>query len=142
MAVFEKHICPDDVRHHLCLNAARLTTHDRMKEEVAGVLLARQGRAAASGDPSGATPMDMGWIGCPGKGKDDKGKKGKGKGDKGKKDGKGTDKSADKSRARRARRTRRSATGVGARSICKSIATARRSARKARDASTRWRTAR
>ena len=42
MAVFEKNICPDDVRDHLCLNAARLTTYDKMKEEVAGVLLARQ----------------------------------------------------------------------------------------------------
>ena len=41
MAVFEKNICPDDVRDHL-LNAARLTTYDKMKEEVAGVLLARQ----------------------------------------------------------------------------------------------------
>ena len=37
MAVFEKHICPDDVRDHLCLNAARLTTYDKMKDEVAGV---------------------------------------------------------------------------------------------------------
>ena len=45
MAVFEKHICPDDVRDHLCLNAARLTTYDNMKDEVAVVccLLARDG---------------------------------------------------------------------------------------------------
>ena len=100
MAVFEKHVCPDDVRDHLCLNAARLT----MKEEVAGVLLARQGRSAASGDSSGPTPMDMGWIGWTGKGKGDKAKKGKGKGKgdkgkgyKGKRDGRGKDKSADKS---------------------------------------------
>ena len=101
VAVFEKHICPDDVRDHLCMNAARLTTYDKMKDEVAGVLLARQGRSAASGDSSGPTPMDIGWIGWTGKGKGDKGKKGKGKGDKGKgdkgkKDGKAKDKSADK----------------------------------------------
>ena len=43
MAVFQKHICSDDVRDRLCLNAARLTTYDKMKDEVAGVLLARQG---------------------------------------------------------------------------------------------------
>ena len=101
MAVFEKHICPDDVGDHLCLNAARLTTYDKMKDEVAGVLLARQGRSAASGDSSGPTPMDIGWIGWTGKGKGDKGKKGKGKGDKGKgdkgkKDVKTKHKSADK----------------------------------------------
>ena len=83
------------------MNAARLTTYDKMKGEVAGVLLARQGRSAASGDSSGPTPMDIGWIGWTGKGKGDKGKKGKGKGDKGKgdkgkKDGKAKDKSADK----------------------------------------------
>ena len=42
MALFEKNICSDDVRDHLCLNAARLTTYDKMKEEVGGVLLARQ----------------------------------------------------------------------------------------------------
>ena len=101
MAVFEKHICPDYVRYHLCLNAARLTTYDKMKDEVAGVLLARQGRSAASRDSSGPTPMDIGWIGWTGKGKDDKGKKGKGKGDKGmgdkgKKEGKAKDKSADR----------------------------------------------
>ena len=76
MAVFEKHICFDDVRDHLCLNSARLTTYDKMKDEVAGVLLARQGRSAASGDSSGPTPMDIGWIGWTGKGKGDKGKKG------------------------------------------------------------------
>ena len=112
MAVFEKHICPDDVRDHFSLNAARLTTYDKMKEEVAGVLLACQGRSAASGDSSGPTPMDIGWIGWTGKGKGDNGKKGKvkgdkakkgngkgdkGKGDKGKRDGKGKDKSAEKS---------------------------------------------
>ena len=101
MAVFEKHICPDDVRDHLCLNTARLTTYDKMKDEVAGVLLARQGRSAASGDSSGPTPMDIGWMGWTGKGKGDKSKKGKGKGDKGKgdkgkKDAKTKDKSADK----------------------------------------------
>ena len=101
MAVFEKHICPDDVRDHLCLNAARLTTYDKMKDEVAGVLFARQGRSAARGDSSGPTPMDIGWIGWTGKGEGDKGKKGKGKGDKGKgdkgkKDGKAKDKSSDK----------------------------------------------
>ena len=84
-----------------CLNAARLTTYDKMKDEVAGVLLARQGRSAAFGDSSGPTPMDIGWVGWTGKGKGDKGKKGKGKGDKGKgdkgkKDGKAKDKSADK----------------------------------------------
>ena len=62
MAVFEKHFCPDDVRDHLCLNAARLTSYDKMKEEVAGVLLARQGRSAATGDSSGPTPMAIGWI--------------------------------------------------------------------------------
>ena len=76
MAVFEKHICLADVRDHLCLNSARLTTYDKMKDEVAGVLLARQGRSAASGDSSGPTPMDIGWIGWTGKGKGDKGKKG------------------------------------------------------------------
>ena len=96
MAVFEKHICPDGVCDHLCLNAARLTTHDKTKDEVAGVLLARQGRSAASGDSSGPTPMDIGWIGWTGKGKGDKGKGDKGKGDKGKKDGKAKGKSADK----------------------------------------------
>ena len=74
MAVFEKHICLADVRDHLCLNSARLTTYDKMKDEVAGVLLARQGRSAASGDSSGRTPMDIGWIGWTGKG--DKCKKG------------------------------------------------------------------
>ena len=104
-AVFEKHICPDDFRDHLCLNDARLTTYDKMKDEVAGVLLARQGRSVGPGDSSGPTAMNIGWIGWTGKGKGDKGekgKKGKGKRDrkdksaegKGKRDGK--DKSADK----------------------------------------------
>ena len=76
MAVFEKHVYPDDVRDHLCLDAARLTTYDKMKEEVASVLLARQGRATASGDPSEPTLMDIGWIGWTGNGKGDKGDKG------------------------------------------------------------------
>ena len=62
MAVSEKHFCPDDVRDHLRLNAARLPTYDKMKEEAAGTLLARQGRSAASGDSSGPNPMDIGWI--------------------------------------------------------------------------------
>ena len=86
MAVFERHICPDDVRDHICLNAARLTTYDKMKDEVAGVLLARQGRAAANADSSGPSPVDIGWDGWKGKG--DKGKGDKSKSDKDKKDGK------------------------------------------------------
>ena len=63
MAVFEKHIWPDDVRDHLWLNNARVTTYDKMKEEVAGVLFARQGRSVAPGDSSEPTPTDIGWIG-------------------------------------------------------------------------------
>ena len=53
MAVLETHICPDDVRDHLCLNAARLTTYDKMKDEVAGVQLARHGRSATNADSHG-----------------------------------------------------------------------------------------
>ena len=107
MAVFQRDICPDDVRDHLCLNAVRLTTYDKMKDEVAGVLLTRQGRSEANADPSGPSPMDVGWIGWKGKG--DKGKKGKGKGDKSKgdkdkKDGKAKDKSADKSASTKSER--------------------------------------
>ena len=77
MAVFERHICPDDVRDHLCLNAAGPTTCDKMKDEIAGVLLARQGRSATDADSSEPSPMDIGWIGWKGKG--DKGKKAKAK---------------------------------------------------------------
>ena len=86
MAVFKKNICPDDVRDHLCFNAARLTTYDKMKENWRFI---------------GASPR---WtlLGLDGqdKGKGDKSKKGnakgdKGKGDKGKKDGKRKDKPAD-----------------------------------------------
>ena len=79
-----------------------------MKDEVAGVLLARQGRSATNADSSGPSPVDIGWVGWKGKG--DKGKKGKGKGDKSKgdkdkKDGKAKDKLADKSAGTKSERT-------------------------------------
>ena len=107
VAVFERDICPDDVRDRICLNAARLTTYDKMKDEVAGVLLARQGRAAANAD-SWPSPMDIGWVGWKGKG--DKGKKSNGKGDKSmsdkdKKDGKVKCKPADKSAGAKSEKT-------------------------------------
>ena len=54
MAVCEKHICPGDVREHFCLKAARRTTYDKMKDEVAGVLLA----------PSGSTRSGCGFVGA------------------------------------------------------------------------------
>ena len=106
MAVFERHICPDDVRAHICLNPARLTTYDKMK-------------AAANADSSGPSPMDTGWVGWTGKG--DKGKKGKGKGDlsksdKDKKDGKAKDKPADKSTGAKREKTAKKCYWCGRRS--------------------------
>ena len=130
MAVFEKHICPDDVRDHFCLNAARLTTFDKMKDEVAGVLLALQGRFAASWDSSGPTPMDIGLIGWTGKGKGDKGKKSKGKGDKGK--ARRRTSLLTRMLARRLTRKRRNAACAGAKGTSRSIATPRRSTRRSR----------
>ena len=107
----------------LGVNAARLTTCDKMKEEVAGVLLARQGRSAALGDSSGPAPMDIVWIGCTGKGK----------GDKGKRDGKGKDKSADKGGGSKGDRSEKKCCWWGAQGgICKAIATSRRNTREAR----------
>ena len=66
--LFERHSCPDDVRDHLCLNAAMLTTYNKMKDEIAGVLFAREGRSATNADSSGPLPMDIGWVGWKGKG--------------------------------------------------------------------------
>ena len=136
MAVFEKHICLDDVRDHLCLNAARLTTYDKMKQEAAGVLLARQGRSAASGDSSGPTLMDIGWIGWTAKARKAKAEATRAmvtraRMTKARGTAKGRTSLSTRARVRRTRGTRISASDVVAKGIRRSIATSRKSMRKA-----------
>ena len=65
-----------------------------MKDEVAGVLLARQGRSTTNADSSGPSPTDIGWVAWKGKGDKGKGKGDRSKVDKDKKDGKAKDKPA------------------------------------------------
>ena len=112
MAVFEKHICSDDVRDRLCLNAARLTTYDKMKDEVAGVLLARQGRSAAAAGRRDQLRWTL--AGLDGRAK---AKATKAKATRTSRTEKGRTSLPTRARVRRARRPRRSVTGVDARGI-------------------------
>jgi len=74
MGVLQFHIAPEDVRRHLSLNAARITSYKMMKDEIEAFVQADDGA-------DGVQPMDIGAIEhLPGNKKG----KGKGKGDYGK----------------------------------------------------------
>ena len=60
MGVFQAHIAPEEIRDHLFLHAARLTTYELLLAEVESWDMAKQGSAS--------TPMDVGAL-MKGKGK-------------------------------------------------------------------------
>ena len=73
IAVVQKGLEDEDLRRHLLMHAARLTTYPLVREEIRDIIMARD-------TLSGPTPMDVGAV-YKGKGKGkSKGKKGKGKG--------------------------------------------------------------
>ena len=78
VAILHHYLAPEEVRQHLLLSAARLSTYSTMKVEITLWVIANEGEQS--------TPMDVGAIDYPGKG--GKGKKGGGKDSKGKKSGK------------------------------------------------------